>query len=59
MDLVELKDKRLTDLVDAKVVPLTPGSIVSEFFLSIFAVNCLDFLELLHELEINSTDTTC
>lgn len=59
MDLVELKDKRLTDLVDAQVVPLTPSSIVSQFFLSIFAVNCLDFLELLHKLEINSTDTTC
>ena len=53
MDLIKLENEGLSNLVDSKVIPLTPSSIVSQFFFSVFVVYSLDLFKFLHEFQVN------
>lgn len=51
--LVQLENKPFTCLIDPQVVPLAPSPVVTQLLPPDLGVRALDFLELLHELEIN------
>ena len=58
MDLIELKDERLSYLIDSEIVPLAPGSVVPKIFLSVLTINSLDLFEFFHKLKVNGLDYT-
>ena len=54
MNLIKLQNKSLSNLINSEIIPLAPSSVVSQFFFLVLAIDSFDFLELFHELEIDS-----
>jgi len=59
MDLVKLKNQRLANFIDSKIVPFTPSSIIPQIFFSILTVYSFYLLKLFHKLQINGFDSAC
>ena len=53
VEFIQFEDKSLTDFINSKIVPLTPGSVIPEFFLFGTAIDAFDFLELLHKIQVD------
>ena len=54
--LVQVQDEGLANIIDTKIIPFAPSSVVPEFFLAASTVERFNFLELLHELQVDGRD---